>query len=441
MSPTLEPGLRIVFLLESLELGGAERQAVVLAKALRESHGCDVAVAALIQGNLSDDATKPVVRLCQDSGIPWIVLGDRLPKDVRRYGRWLDAMKGALSALRPDVLMPYCILPNVACGLMWDRTGARTCIWNQRDEGMRRLAPRLERLAARATPWFISNSPRGAEYVMSRFGVASSRCRVIRNGVALAPPALRRNEWREQLKIGTDTFAACMLANLHRAKAHGILVRAWRIAADRLSAAGMDQPVLVLAGYAGDTAQELRALSRELRLERQMRFVGRTDDVAGLFGAMDLCVHSSDSEGLPNAILEAMSAGLAVVATDIAGARQALGPQGVRWLVPPRDANGMADRILALACSESTRAAVGAENRRRLLAEFSVRRLADETAVAIGAALGDASPRRSRRGLVQRVRGIALAAWLIGLSGREAVWQGIRGFMARTPLLWRLLRD
>ena len=397
-------------------------------------------VAALTEGDLSDDTTKPVVRLCQARTIPWLVLGKRFPEHPRHYGRWLNELQGELRQLRPDVLMPYCILPNTACGLAWGGAGARTCIWNQRDEGIGRLAPELTKLAVWSTPRFISNSTRGADYLISRLGVPAARCRVIPNGVALSPPVLRRDEWRRQLKIGSDVFAVCMLAILNRTKDHRTLIRAWRSVVDRCSAAGMEPPVLVLAGYFSNTTQELRKLTRELNLETQIRFIGRTDDVSGLFRAMDICVHSSESEGLPNAILEAMGAGLAVVATDIPGSRLALGPHGARWLAPPRDPGVLADRIFELARNESTRLTVGGENRKRVLAEFPVRRLVDETVAAISAALGDESQPRPPRHLVRAVRGVALFLLLMEASLRVTAWLAVRRFISRTPLLWRLLR-
>jgi glycosyltransferase involved in cell wall biosynthesis len=440
MTPEIPPGLRILFVLNSLELGGAERQACLLASELKGRYGSEVTVAALTEGELTDDVTKPVVRLCQNHGIPWRVLGNRLPDHPRDYLRWFNELRQELRKLQPDVLMPYCILPNVACGITWEGTGARTCIWNQRDEGVSRLSPCLERLAAWGTSWFISNSAHGYDYLSARFGVRPYRSRVIPNGVALPPPALSPTAWRGQLGIGLANFSACMMANLHRRKDHHTLIRAWRGVVDRCSAANMERPVLVLAGYFNNTAKELQALTNQLALGADIRFIGRTDDVAGLLGAMDACVHISELEGLPNAILEAMAAGLPVIATDIPGSRQALGPDCAKWLVPPKDPEVLADRIFELASKESMRQALGVRNRERVQTQFGVRRLAQETLNVISMSLSDAYRLSPRRRLVTRLRGIALSLVLVELSVRETARRLIHRFISRTPLLWRLLR-
>jgi glycosyltransferase involved in cell wall biosynthesis len=116
------------------------------------------------------------------------------------------------------------------------------------------------------------------------------------------------------------------------------------------------------------------------------------DDVAGLLGACDMGVLSSRSEGLPNALLESMAAGLPVVATDIAGVREALGidedredrdAPGEACLAPVGDSAAMAQRILALMRVPQQRAALGAANQRRIASHFAVDRMGSRVAMLI----------------------------------------------------------
>ena len=91
---------------------------------------------------------------------------------------------------------------------------------------------------------------------------------------------------------------------------------------------------------------------------------------------MDLAVFSSFAEGIPNAVLESMSAGLAVVATDYPGIREAVGAIGTPWLVRPRDPHDLAARILHAADNPEERAELGRAGQDRVRSEFSIAAMA-----------------------------------------------------------------
>jgi glycosyltransferase involved in cell wall biosynthesis len=108
--------------------------------------------------------------------------------------------------------------------------------------------------------------------------------------------------------------------------------------------------VLALAGEGPyrETIQKL--ISRE-RLEGQVRMLGHRSDVASLLKAADLFLFCSRTEGLPNAVLEAMAAGLPVVATDVPGCRDIVEPNRTGWLVRAGDPADIA-RGISKALSE-----------------------------------------------------------------------------------------
>jgi glycosyltransferase involved in cell wall biosynthesis len=272
--------------------------------------------------------------------------------------------------------------------LTWRWTGARLCVWNQRDLGVgsEGIGPRSQRAAVRRVRLVIANSQAGAEYLIRELGVPEGRIRVIRNGIELDPRAAGRDAWRRSLGVEAGCFLAVMVANLQPAKDHVTLLRAWRILLDRLPA-GRREAVLLLAGYSGPTADRIKALAFDLDLGRRVRFLGPVKDVAGLLGAADLGVLSSRSEGCPNGVLECMAAGLPVVGTDIPGIREALGPDAARLLAPAGDAEGLAQRIQLFAGDPGLRAQAGEANRRRAQAEFSLQRMCEETTALLWEAL------------------------------------------------------
>ena len=204
---------------------------------------------------------------------------------------------------------------------MWKWAGAGLCVWNQRDEGLFLPYATWERWAVQRTPRFIANSHAGARFVIEKLKVEARKVHVVQNGIEQAAPQIDRDGWRKQLEIDDETFVACMVGNLHTNKDHETLLRAWRIVMTTLKR----KAVLVLAGRHDGAYESLVALTRELEIERGVRFAGQVSDIAGLLTAVNIGVFSSRSEGCPNGVLECMAAGLAVAATDIEGVREVIG--------------------------------------------------------------------------------------------------------------------
>ena len=343
---------RVIFVLGNLELGGAERQALILARYLNEREQADVEVWGF-------DRTGPVADICKQHGIVWRVV----PCDLRKVAR-------LLRQARPDILLPYTLIPNVVCGLVWQRTGARLCVWNQRDEGIFTFYAKSQHRAAQQTPLFISNSHAGARYLIEKLNVDPTKVHVIPNGIEITQPQTDRSAWRTRLEIEETSFVACMVANLHANKDHATLLRAWR----RVVQVKPDA-VLVLAGRHYGAYESLIELTNELGIARNVRFAGQVSDVAGLLSAVDLGVFSSRSEGCPNGVLECMAAGLAVVGTDIAG----ISETGIRFLAPPGDAERFAQIILELANDPALCATIGTANQSRIKERYNAQRMCEDT--------------------------------------------------------------
>jgi len=373
--------LRILFVLGNLDLGGSERQALMLAGHLRTACGADPRVLGLVGGGGGASS------VCDREGIPW--RGDLLRRRDGRAGRVVDLLRVArtLREEQPDVVLPYTWLPNYVCGLTWRMSGARICIWNQRDEGLGAGVGRLGRVAARMTPLFLANSEGGMTFLADALGVSRDRIRVVRNGVLLPAPREDRRSWRERIGVENGRVLALMLASIHPHKDHETLLRAWRLVLEREGARGRS-PVLLLAGRSYGYEGGLKALAFDLGLGDSVRFLGPVDDVAGLLGAVDLCVHSTRTEGLPNAVLESMAAGVPVVATDLPGVREAVGPDGLRLLAPPGDPRGLADRILEIVGSEGLREETGNLLRERARREFGAEAMCRAAAEVLVLALG-----------------------------------------------------
>lgn len=363
---------RIVFVLGNLQLGGAERQALILARYLTEHEQANVQVWGF-------NTTGPVAEICERYGlasrvIPYPFTGTR-PDRFRALTR----VARALRKTNPDILLPYTFGPNVVCGLVWKWTGARASVWNQRDEGIVPYGSPTVGWAAKLTPRFISNSECGGQFLIDKLHVDPAKVRVIPNGIAPVAPESDRHAWRERLAVDDRSFVACMVANLHALKDHVTLLHAWRKVVSEFDR-NERSALLVLAGRHDGAYESLTALATDLKLNGAVRFAGPVSDVAGLLSASDVSVFSSRSEGCPNAVLESMAAGLPVAGTDITGIREVVGPTGVEFLAPPGDADSLAAVLLKLAADPALCARSGAQNRARIREHYDSLRMCKETA-------------------------------------------------------------
>ena len=123
--------------------------------------------------------------------------------------------------------------------------------------------------------------------------------------------------------------------------------------------------VLVLVGGGGEQ-QRIRRLVFEGGVSEQVIFTGFLESPARIQPVLDLYVASSRKEGLPPSILEAMAAGLAVVATDVPGHRDVVVPGETGLLVTPEDPAALADAIAALLTDPARRKSLGQAGRERV---------------------------------------------------------------------------
>lgn len=374
-------GRRVLFVFATLELGGSERQALMLARHLKGKHRADVRVWGLCReaGRLS--------RACEEAGIPWQAVRFAWPES--RRGRFLELARFAilLRRERPDILLPFNLVPCVACGLAWRASGARLDVWSQRNDGTGMTGGSLHRLAVRLSPRFISNSEHGKRFLVETYRVEPRRVAVIPNGASLPGPMEDRVSWRRRLDIAADGFVAVMVANIRQPKDHATLIKAWRAVLDGAAEAGASSMTLLLAGRFDAGEEGLKSLAFDLGLGERLKFLGGIEDVAGLLEAADLLVHSSRTEGLPNAVIEGMAAGLPVVATDIPGVREAVGSDGFPFLAPPDDPGALSERILELWRDGTRRRSLGAAMKTRAERVFDPEAACERTAAFLAAGL------------------------------------------------------
>jgi L-malate glycosyltransferase len=193
----------------------------------------------------------------------------------------------------------------------------------------------------------------------------------LHNGIELERFAAANGtaELREKLNIGLNVPVITTIANLRPVKGIDILIRAAAIVCKEFP-----QARFIVVGEVIDRncLVELRTLIRTLRLENNMLFWGRSDDVLSILRLSTLFCLLSRSEGFSNAILEAMATGLPCVVTDVGGNREVVEDDQNGFLVPSEDAETAAARILMLLRHPERAHQMGELGRKTIAARFTV---------------------------------------------------------------------
>jgi glycosyltransferase involved in cell wall biosynthesis len=196
---------------------------------------------------------------------------------------------------------------------------------------------------------------------------------VVYNGVQLPEPELSRSEWRCKLNIKERDAVVVMLANFREDKGHELLLQAWQ----QVVKGAKHTPVLVLAGAHQQNYENIQQLTCQLDLDSCVRFPGHVQDVSGLLRASDIGVLVSPAEGLPNAVLEYMAAGLPVSASDVAGVREALGAE-TAGVFDGASCDEIAEKLLHWMNLPEDANRSGVSNRLRISKEFSLEKMCSD---------------------------------------------------------------
>lgn len=365
-------GRKIVILVGVFGRGGCERQAFLLARELRQRCRLEAEVWALTEWG-------DYAREFEAAGIPIRCLHfvfPRCPVPVIRHLYWIARLWRVVRALRrarAAVLLPLTTYPNVVAGLVHRLAGVRVCIWGERHAGGERV-PGIETIALKQYRGFAANSTAGVEFLAGEMGVPRELISFVPNGVE-ERRMQGANNWKQRLGLESGELLVVSVANLTKHKDHATLLTAWRAVQETWKGDG--RPVLALAGAFGNAYQECQRFVHEAALERVVRFLGSISDVPALLEACDLAVFSSRNEGMPNGVLECMAAGKAVIASDLPGVRDIMGPCGADTIVPPGDTRAFTEKILWLLCDSEKRESLGEANRARIRREFSVERMVE----------------------------------------------------------------
>jgi glycosyltransferase involved in cell wall biosynthesis len=357
----------ILFFISSLNIGGAELHVLDLCRYL-DGHGIRASVCILGQGGELAGRFEATGVTVYELGIG--SLRDLVRPSIRKR------IRGILSSARPDILHAHMFHAEIAAAVASVMSGVPLVV-TRHSAGLEFNGPRrvLAALAGRRTRRVIAVSDEAAQEA-ARIGAAKDSIVVIPNGVDTSrfrpmEPALR---YSEKARLVSENFPAgagseCVLigslSGLKPVKDFPTLLKAF---SGLLSSGGHDAR-LIVAGE-GQSREELEGLVSSLGIGRSVSFPGHTDRPEEYLPLFDIFVLPSRSEGVPLALLEAMSCGVACVASRVGGMPGVLGDCGITF--EPGDLKGLTEIMVRLAADTPARADIGRRARVRVMEFYSL---------------------------------------------------------------------
>jgi glycosyltransferase involved in cell wall biosynthesis len=356
---------RLLYLVGQLDSGGLQRQLYYLLQKMDRERYCP----ELFVWNMRDDDIY--VPHFRRLGIPLHALPNGLSRTEKLF-----AFRRIVKQIKPEVIHSYTFHTNFAA--WWATFGTKTIpVGSSRSDlifDRKNTGPLLGRLSARWPRFQISNNLSAVKRAREEKAFfVPERFSVIRNAVDCQSFRMRPFPTGSPLTI-------CGVGSL-------IPVKRW----DRLLAAASElkrKNLNFLIQIAGDGPLRcsLQLQATELGVADQVRFIGHIDDVPELLAKSAFSVHTSDLEGCPNAVMEAMACGRAVVAMNAGDIPELVDDGSTGFIVPREDHLTLVNRLSQLITDHHLCRSMGEAGRAKAEREFRIDRFVSKTLAAYEAA-------------------------------------------------------
>ncbi|MBI3016360.1 MAG: glycosyltransferase family 4 protein [Candidatus Tectomicrobia bacterium] len=319
--------------------------------------------------SLACPARSPLALEAATRNIPVYPLAFRRSVDLRA----IFTLRGILSRERFHIVHTHSSLDSWNAGL-----AARFVRHRPRVVRTRHLGGRVKNklVYSLLSDCIITLSEYMRRYLAERKGVDARKIVVIPSGVdpAAFVPDGNLSEFRKSLGLSSPGPVIGTVSILRGKKGHRILLEA----AARLRQEYPGLKVLVVGD--GPGRDNLLREAKALELDRTVSFLGFRQDISQILATFDVFVFPSLEEALGTAVLEAMAAGKAVVASRVGGIPEAVVDQETGLLVPPADSGALAEAVRKLLQDPDLRQRMGEQGRLRVEEQFSLNRMLDRTA-------------------------------------------------------------
>ncbi|MHB8898209.1 MAG: glycosyltransferase [Thermoguttaceae bacterium] len=362
---------RILEIIPTFDRAGAEKQLVLLAAGLPADE-FEVHVCALTRGG-------PLLDDLQKAGVGTTLIGKRWKIDPQAFFR----LERFIAAWKPDLVHTWIFAANAYGRAAALRCGVRCLVAGERcvDPWKSGYELAIDRHLARRTASIVTNSSAVREFYTRR-GLPAEKFVVIPNAIGPPRPSTTPREvLLDELGLPPGSRLIGLVGRLWAQKRVDDAI--W--AADLLKRVRSDTHLLVLGD--GPLRDRLRKFRDKVEIRDRVHFLGHRDDAWRIVPHFDILWSTSAYEGQSNAILEAMSHGIPVVATDIPGTRDLVVPDVTGRLVSATQADeerrraAFARHTQQLLEDRALAAAMGAAAKARIAADFTVEKMVSAHAV------------------------------------------------------------
>ena len=348
--------LIIVHLVTSLEVGGAQHNMLLGLPKLDPTRYKHILISIMDRMQMKQQF--------QQAGVEVHSLDLRKKTDVTAALR----LRSLLNTIHPDILHTYLIHGNVLGRIVGRLTGVPTIIGSELTIGQ---AGRIGRLATKLTNPLTDavevNSETGGKSVVANLGVPEEKIEVILPGLDLDAfgQTDQRAQTRNEIGVDDNEHLVLYVGRLRAVKGVEFGIRAVAKAIEQ-----NPKMKLALAGE-GDQRKQLEALSAELGIENNVKFLGARKDLPNVLSACDSVIMPSLTEGFPRVAIEAMASSKPVIATSVGGVPEAIidGQSGI--LVPSKNIEAMTDALISVSTNSELAERLGVAARQRTEQRFA----------------------------------------------------------------------
>lgn len=359
--------IRVCQVIPTLVQGGAEKQMSLLARHLDPEHFESHVVVLTHSGPLEEDLRR--------DGIHLHFIKKRGKIDPGAIFRLTKTLRG----IQPDIVHTWLFAANAYGRWAARRANVPVVIAGERcvDPWKRWWHHWIDRQLAKKTDALVTNTSAVVDFY-SRHGIPAASFTVIPNAVSQQeiddesrPRRLTASELCERLGLEPRKRVVGAVGRLWPQKGYEDLV--W--AGELLRVAYEDVWFVILGD--GPELERLQHFRDRVEAQNAVRFLGHRSDAQELIPSFDLLWNGSHFEGQSNTILEAMSVGVPVIATDIPGTRDLVVEGQTGHLYPLGDIQTLVKRSNALLKNDETRREMGEASIRRIQSEFSLSKMID----------------------------------------------------------------
>lgn len=331
----------IIIVIDSLDGGGAESQAIKLANGLNKEN-VNVTLFPLRSGGA-------LTKHAKDLDIK-IVEGDfQSSRDIKSLVKGFILLCKTIRSNNPAIVHTFLPLSNFIGSLAGLISKARYTITSRRGliklNYLKKRWRLFDKISNFLSDKIIVNTEAIIDEMINVDDVDLDKVICIRNGINLNKFNIknyRRNDMRSKLALSSCDFAWAKVANFSSIKGHKDLINAFKDIDIKYNSK------LFLIGKDNGTLKELKDLVNTKGLENKIKFLGFREDIPEILLAMDGYICASHTEGFSNAILEAMASGLPIIATNVGGNSEIIKHKKNGLLIKSKDQNAIASTMIKI---------------------------------------------------------------------------------------------